>query len=116
MNHAQLRAVLGQVRKLVDAWNTASQNDRILLRAFTATTDQTAFTALVQRNGPMVLNVCRHAQHHMEDAEDVFQAAFLLLADKGTSLGKLESLAGWLYGLAFHVAWRAASRQRRHEW
>src|SRR5579871_1154236 len=118
MAHAQLGAVLRHVRSLAAAENTSGQSDAALLRAFVATNDQTAFTALVRRHGPMVQSVCRRVLHHVQDAEDAFQATFLLLARKAVYLVKAESLAGWLHEVAWRMAKdarRAAFRRRRHE-
>jgi RNA polymerase sigma factor (sigma-70 family) len=75
---------------------------------------QEAFRALVMRHGPMVLGICRHvlAEHH--DAEDAFQATFLVLAQKGRSIRNRQVLAGWLHEVAHRIAIKArASGVRR---
>jgi RNA polymerase sigma factor (sigma-70 family) len=118
MANAQLGPVLRHVRGLVAANDTESQSDAALLRAFAARQDQAAFTVLVQRHGPLVLGVCRRVLHNHEDAEDAFQATFLLLARNPASLRQQGSLAGWLHGVAYRMACnarRAAARRRRHE-
>src|SRR5690348_2322296 len=97
MTHAQGDALLRHVRSLAVAGDAARQSDGALLRAFAAANDQQAFTALVRRHGPMVLAVCRRILHHLQDAEDAFQATFLLLASKAAALATQESLAGWLH-------------------
>ncbi len=83
---------------------TACPSDGTLLRAFVAHQDQTTFTALVKRHGPMVLGICRRRLHDLPDAEDAFQATFLMLARKASTLSRRESLAGWLHEVACHIA------------
>src|SRR3954471_8993394 len=79
---------------------------------------EAAFRTIVARHGPMVLGVCRHIliQHH--DAEDAFQATFLVLARKAGSIRDRRVLARWLYEVAYRIAMRAKTngvRQRTHE-
>ncbi len=91
--------------------------DADLLDAFIRAGDQAAFETLLKRHGPMVMGVCRRIAQHAQDAEDAFQATFLILARKAASLARKELLSGWLYGVAFRVARRsrtmAARRQSR---
>src|SRR5262249_23067276 len=92
--------------------------DGQLLARFVACRDECAFTTLVRRHGPMVLSVCRRALHHEQDAEDAFQAAFLVLARKAQSVAKRESVGSWLYSVAYHVALKArgvGARRRARE-
>ena len=77
-----------------------------------------AFAALVERHGPMVLRVCRGVLRDAHDAEDAFQATFLVLARKAGSLWVRDSLGPWLHGVALRAAscmQAAASRRRKHE-
>jgi RNA polymerase sigma factor (sigma-70 family) len=77
-----------------------------------------AFEAIVRRHGPLVWAACRAALGDSHDAEDAFQATFVVLARKSHSLRRPESLGPWLFGVARHVSARArdaAARRRRHE-
>jgi RNA polymerase sigma factor (sigma-70 family) len=91
--------------------------DQQLLTRFVAGRDGDAFTALMQRHGPMVVGVCRRLLREPHDVEDAFQATFLVLARKAGSIRKGESLGSWLHGVALRVARKirleAARRTRR---
>jgi RNA polymerase sigma factor (sigma-70 family) len=79
---------------------------------------ESAFRTLVARHGPMVLGVCRHILNQQQDAEDAFQATFLVLARKGRSIRSRNVLGRWLYEVAYRIALRAktqAVRRRVHE-
>jgi RNA polymerase sigma factor (sigma-70 family) len=118
MAAAQLGAVLRHIRKLAHEPNTSEQTDGALLRAFLDRNDPAAFEALVQRHGPMVLRVSQRTLGNLQDAEDALQATFLVLARKGASIRKRESLASWLHRVAYHMAThakRATARRRGHE-
>lgn len=82
----------------------AGMSDAQLLESFLAYGDEAAFEALVRRHGPMVLSVCRRVLHDHHDAEDCFQAVFLVLIRKAGSIGKRELLGNWLYGVASRTA------------
>src|SRR6516225_2718544 len=90
-------------------------NDAQLLKQFIEHRDESAFATIVQRHGLMVLGVCRRLVHDQHDAEDAFQATFLILARKAASIAKRELLANWLYGVAYNTALKAtaASMKRR---
>src|SRR5258707_13873343 len=81
--------------------------DRQLVERFTLKQDEAAFVELLRRHGPMVLATCRRVLRHEQDAEDAFQAAFLVLARKAASIRAHDSVAGWLYQVAYHIAGRA---------
>jgi RNA polymerase sigma factor (sigma-70 family) len=93
-------------------------HDCHLLDRFVTQRDEAAFEALVARHGPMVQNVCRHVLHDRSAIEDAFQATFLVLVRKASSIRKGELLANWLYGVAYRTAARAkveAARRRVRE-
>jgi RNA polymerase sigma factor (sigma-70 family) len=118
MATAQLGTVLRHIQKLVAGHTTQEWTDRQLLDDFSAHRDETAFAALVARHGPMVLRVCRRVLNHEQDAEDAFQATFLVLARNTASIRKREALADWLHGVAYRTAMkvkRSAARRRTHE-
>ena len=95
--------------------------DRDLVERVSGSPDaaaEAAFEALVTRHGPMVFRVCRNVLGHLEEAEDAFQATFLVLVKQRGSIRKLDSVASWLYGVAARVAARArvdAARRRKSE-
>ncbi len=97
------------------------QTDGRLVQRFLTAHDESRralFTALVERHGPMVLRVCRQVLGDSHDADDAFQATFLILARKAGSVRKADSLASWLHGVALRVAARAradAIRRQVHE-
>ncbi|MCI0455813.1 MAG: sigma-70 family RNA polymerase sigma factor [Gemmataceae bacterium] len=92
----------------------AGMTDRQLLQSFVAHRDEAAFAALVRRHGPMVWGVCRRLLGHDQDAEDAFQATFLVLVRKAAAMASCDLLANWLYGVAYHTALKArAVRARR---
>ncbi len=92
-------------------------SDAQLLSRFAETRDaasERAFRELVQRHGPMVLSVCRQVLRHSHDADDAFQATFLVLVRKARSIRTSDSLAPWLYGVAHRTAQRARAIALRY--
>src|SRR4051812_5492279 len=88
-------------------------SDEQLLERFLAHRDETAFAALMQRHGPMVLGVCRAVLRHPQDAEDAAQSTFLVLAKKAAAIRQHSSLASWLHGVAYRLAMKARAAQVR---
>ena len=98
---------LRQIRTLYELGTLGGMTDAQLLELFlTRAGDdaEDAFAALVHRHGPMVLGVCRRMLPGSHDAEDAFQATFLILARRAASIGRRERLANWLYGVAVRTA------------
>src|SRR5712691_6389775 len=104
MANRQATAVIGHIRKLVARQRAKQFSDRDLLRRFVDLHDESAFAVLMQRHGPMVLSACQRVLHGRQDAEDVCQATFLVLARKASSERWQESIANWLYGVARRLA------------
>jgi RNA polymerase sigma factor (sigma-70 family) len=118
MATGKLGTLLRHIHKLASPRGDCQGTDRQLLDDFAARGDEAAFAALVARHGPMVLRVCRRVLNHEQDAEDAFQATFLVLARNTGSIRKREALADWLHGVAYRTAMKAqrsAARRRKHE-
>jgi RNA polymerase sigma factor (sigma-70 family) len=114
-------AVLRQIHALYRAGTCSGLTDGQLLERYLAGRGERAelaFAALIERHGPMVLRVCRSVLRDEHDAEDAFQATFLVLARRAGSIRRRGSLGSWLFGVATRVARCArseAARRRRHE-
>jgi RNA polymerase sigma factor (sigma-70 family) len=117
MSTAPLAAALTHLRKEA-ARRDPESSDRQLLHDYVAANDPTAFACLVRRHGAMVLGVCRRVLRHEQDAEDAFQAAFLVLARGARTIRKPDALTSWLHGVSYRIAMKAkrdAARRRKHE-
>ncbi len=118
MSRSAVQSSVYRLRGLLAVQRNHDESDEQLLRAFTDRHDESAFTAPVRRHGPMVLGVCRRVLGHQQDAEDAFQATFLVLARRAAALRDRTALAGFLHATAYHLACkvkRAAGRRRKHE-
>jgi len=99
--------LIHQLRKMVLLSDGVGLTDGQLLEAYTSCRDEAALSALVQRHGPMVWGVCRRALGNYHDAEDAFQATFLVLVRRATSIRPKAMVANWLYGVARQTALKA---------
>jgi RNA polymerase sigma-70 factor (ECF subfamily) len=118
MSAGSAHTVLRFIRRLASMGDATATPDAQLLTRFVAARDETAFAALVRRHGPMVLGVCARILGNTADAEDAFQATFLVLVRRAGSVGRPDLLGNWLYGVAYRTALKArtdAARRKRHE-
>jgi RNA polymerase sigma factor (sigma-70 family) len=116
MAKAPLGIVLHHLHGLIQTPASEAVTDGQLLERFAARHEEGAFAALLYRHGPMVLGVGRRLLGQVQDAEDVLQATFLLLARKAGSIRRGEAVSGWLHAVALRLALRArGQRQMRQE-
>ena len=115
MAAGQLVEAVRQLRRIVEKDDVAGMPDADLVRRYVRQRDEAAFEVLVRRHGPLVLSVCRRVLRNSHDAEDAFQATFLVLVRKANTLRSPCTLANWLYGVAYRTALEArkTSAKRR---
>jgi RNA polymerase sigma factor (sigma-70 family) len=113
MAAAQFTPVLQFLCRYGGAADGIDLTDGQLLERFLHQGDETAFTTLLRRHGPMVLGVCRRVLRDRHEAEDAFQATFLLLVRKAGSLRQPDRLGPWLHGVAYRTALKAKARAAR---
>jgi RNA polymerase sigma factor (sigma-70 family) len=113
MPSARTSRLLDHFRRATLLRDGAGLTDAQLLTHFIAEQDGDAFAALVRRHGPMVLGVCRRVLGNPHDAEDAFQATFLILARKAASIVARDAPGGWLYRVAYRTALAARARIAR---
>jgi RNA polymerase sigma factor (sigma-70 family) len=111
----QTSEIIQHLRRAVLLREGAGQTDKQLLEVYLSRREEAALAALVYRHGPMVWGVCRRVLRNYHDAEDAFQATFLVLVRKASSIALPELLANWLYGVAHQTALkaRATTAKRR---
>ncbi len=118
MSSSTLAAGIRHLRGKLALHSRNEESDEQLLLDFTSRRDEGAFAVLVRRHGPMVLHVCRRVLGHHQDAEDAFQATFLVLARNAALLRDKTTLASFLHGTAYRTAMKAkqtAARRRKYE-
>lgn len=117
MVRSQIHTVIQHLREAEFLQEGGQRPDGQLLERFVHRRDEAGIAILVQRHGPMVWGVCRRILRHHHDAEDAFQATFLVLARKAASIRPREMVANWLHGVAHQTALKAratrSKRQRR---
>jgi RNA polymerase sigma factor (sigma-70 family) len=113
----RLRGALRHLHRAALRQDRAALTDGQLLDCFIQRGDEAAFEVLVQRHGPMVLGVCRRVLGNVHDAEDAFQATFLVLVRKAASVVPRAMVGNWLYGVAHNTARkaRAMNTKRRQK-
>src|SRR5947208_1654521 len=103
------------LRALYSAGAVGGLSDGQLLERFISHRDETAFEALILRHGPMVWGVCRRVLRDHHNAEEAFQATFLVLTRKAHSLAHRELVGNWLYGVAYQTARKARSMSAKRQ-
>jgi RNA polymerase sigma factor (sigma-70 family) len=116
MATSHMSEFLGQLRSAGLLRDGTERTDGQLLEDYISRRDEVAFAALVQRHAPMVWGVCRRVLRHTHDAEDAFQATFLVLVRRAASIVPREMVVNWLHGVAHRTALnaRATAVRRTH--
>jgi RNA polymerase sigma factor (sigma-70 family) len=112
---AQISEVVRHLRRVVLRQDEAALSDAQLLARFLEQRDEAAVAALVRRHGPMVWGVCRRVLGNHHDAEDAFQATFLVLVRKAASIRQRATVGHWLYGVAHRTARKARTTRARRQ-
>jgi cytochrome c peroxidase len=115
MAKARSSSILQLIHHVVKDERVRQLSDHTLLEQFREQRDEAAFATLLHRHGPMVLGVCRSVLRNEADAEDAFQATFLILARKAASIRKTVSAGSWLHGVAHRTALKARAQSATRE-
>jgi RNA polymerase sigma factor (sigma-70 family) len=115
MSMSPLSALVGRLRRVVQPAEAGGLSDAELLSRWAAGRDEAAFELLLWRHGPLVLSVCRRLLRHTQDVEDAFQATFLVLIRKATSIRGGQAVASWLHTVATRIALHARASQKPGE-
>jgi RNA polymerase sigma factor (sigma-70 family) len=110
MAKEDLHGLVRYMHRMLAAQGAGVLSDAQLLERFLSQRDEMAFEVLVWRHGPMVLRLCRRLLGHAQNAEDAFQATFLMLVRKAGSIRKGQALGSWLYKVAHRIALEAKTR------
>jgi RNA polymerase sigma factor (sigma-70 family) len=108
-----MKTVLRHLRRAAFLDRGGSPSDAHLLESFLTCHDEAAFEGLLRRHGPMVFGVCRRVLGNRADAEDAFQATFLVLVRKATSIRPRELVGNWLWGVAYRTSLKARAMNMR---
>jgi RNA polymerase sigma factor (sigma-70 family) len=116
MATGRIRGVVRRLRQTALLDNPA-HSDSELLQRYVTQRDQAAFAVLLRRHGPMVLGVCRRVLRDPHDVDDAFQATFLVLVRKASSIAPRERVGAWLHGVAYRTSLKAQAMnsRRRHK-
>jgi RNA polymerase sigma factor (sigma-70 family) len=113
MPTSSITPLVRHLRQVAFRADAGDLSDGQLLERFLGQREEAAFEALVRRHGPMVLGVCRRLLRDSHDADDAFQATFLVLVRKAASIAPRELVGNWLYGVAYRTALKARSMTAR---
>src|ERR1700690_4316754 len=107
MTSEQTNGILREVRRAALLSDPCGLTDGQLLQRFLDRRDEAAFELLLRRHGPMILGVCRRMLRNAADADDAFQAVFVVLVRKAAAFRTRRTIGDWLYGVAYHPALKA---------
>lgn len=108
-----MKSIFTHICRIAIRGTEADVPDGQLLERFLADGDAASFEALLRRHGPMVLGVCQRVLCHPQDAEDAFQATFLILVQHARSIVARDNVGSWLFGVAYRTAKKARAMGRR---